>query len=73
MFLKTSVPKSICNRCHRTLTDPLSIKREFGPVCYRKVVEPTERVKKMSTKAKEIKELPNVGEWFGWDKNELTN
>lgn len=27
----------ICNRCHRPLTDPVSIQRQYGPVCAGKV------------------------------------
>lgn len=28
-----------CNRCHRVIRDPASIKRGFGPVCWTKVME----------------------------------
>lgn len=27
---------SRCNRCNRTLTDPVSVRQGYGPVCWRK-------------------------------------
>ncbi|WP_418219622.1 DUF6011 domain-containing protein [Candidatus Formimonas warabiya] len=29
-----------CRRCHRRLKDPVSIERELGPSCYKKVGKP---------------------------------
>jgi len=32
-----------CNRCGKTLTNPKSIDRGYGPVCWRKINSPYQR------------------------------
>lgn len=39
-----------CGKCGRTLKDPESIQRGFGPVCYRKVMPPVPRKEKIAQK-----------------------
>lgn len=45
----------ICLRCGRTLKNPDSIKRGFGPGCYKKMK--LEHMKDNTEQAKEIEEL----------------
>lgn len=41
----------LCGKCGRTLKDPESIQRGFGPVCYRKVMPPTPKKEKIVRKS----------------------
>lgn len=51
----------ICRNCGRKLSDPVSIKRGFGPECWRKVKEKTLEASKAS---KDIEDIPGQMDIF---------
>lgn len=63
---KPIVATASCNRCGRTLTNPKSIERGYGPVCFKKIGVPmTRKIKKRKVKRNLTNFLGNGTECAG--------